>query len=109
MTLARMSQIKSLLEDVGWSIMLSSKDLHKVFDDQIIWPIRSADGKKNLTIVFQLVEDFGNRTESLADLFYFKIEGHEEEFVFRKIKSDQWQEILGQFEKKISSIADNLD
>ncbi|CAN7170539.1 hypothetical protein [Acidovorax sp. LjRoot194] len=108
MTLARMSQIKLLLEDAGWSIMLNNKDLYKVFDDQIIWPIRSADGK-NLTIVFQLVEDFGNRTESLADLFFFKIDRHEEEFVFRKIKSDQWQEALNQFNKKIASIVANLD
>lgn len=109
MTLARMLQIKSLLEDADWSIILENKDLYKVFDDQIIWPIRYADGEKNLTIVFQLVEDFGNRTESLADLFFFKIDGCEEEFVFRKIKSDQWQETLSQFEKKISSIAANLD
>lgn len=108
MTLARMSQIKLLLEDAGWSIMLNNKDLYKVFDNQIIWPIRSADDE-NLTIVFQLVEDFGNRTESLADLLFFKIDGHEEEFVFRKIKSDQWQEALNQFNKKIASIVANLD
>ncbi|CAN7171948.1 hypothetical protein LJR129_000292 [Acidovorax sp. LjRoot129] len=109
MTLARMSQIKCLLEDAGWSIIINNKDLYKVFDDQIIWPIRYVNGEKNLTIVFQLVEDFGNRTESLADLFFFKIDGHEEEFVFRKIKSDQWQETLSQFDKKISSIVANSD
>lgn len=109
MTLARMSQIRCLLEDAGWNIVVNNKDLYKVFDDQIIWPICYADGEKTLTIVFQLVDDFGNRTERLADLFFFKIDGHEEEFIFRKIKSDQWQETLSLFHRKISSIAKNLD
>jgi len=97
-------QVRSLLEDAGWNIELNDKDLYKVFDDQIVWPVRYRGGEKNINLIFQLVEDFGGRTEKLADLFFFKIDGDDQEFIFQKITSDQWKVTLAKFRQKISSV-----
>lgn len=107
MTLARLVQIKSSVEELGWRIELSNRDLYKVFDNQIVWPIRYKDGEKNLKIIFQLVEDFGGRTEKLADLLFFRIDDHDQEFVFGKIATDRWKEELIKFRHELLLISTN--
>lgn len=104
MTLARLQQVKSVVEEVGWTIVAPEKDIFEVFDNQIAWTIRYRGSEVSANLIFRLVGDFGGRTERLADVFSFKVEGDPDGYYFYKIKTDEWKDVLGEFKRRISLI-----
>ncbi|WP_369941911.1 hypothetical protein [Xanthomonas medicagonis] len=107
MTLARLQQVKATIEDVGWTIVAPEDDIFEVFDNQIIWTIRYRESEVFTELIFQLVAAFGGRTERLADLLFFRVEGDSEHYYFYKIKTDDWKAVLSEFRRRISLIPPN--
>lgn len=115
MSLQRIQSLDELLESRGWLVTDMNFDkaqfrngessFEKIIEitgyDGFTWKLSRRKSEKSIILDFLLVEQFGNRTISLGDLFSVQVRNTELVLYFDKIKSEKWLQELKQFVDKL--------
>lgn len=108
MSLQRIQLLHELLESRAWIVtdIDDESSFEKIIeitkDDGFKWKLSRRNSEKSIILDFSLVEQFGNRTGSLGDLFSVQVRNAESVLYFDKIKSEKWLKELKQFVDELS-------
>jgi hypothetical protein len=96
MTIQRMNDLLTVLEEQGWrrldvtEFSNASSDPYKLEDEMIVWGVARGDSDLVLELHFVAFDGLGRRTKNLRDLSYCCLRDTDVMLMFDKRSSHDW-------------------
>ncbi len=104
MSKGRLDDLRNAIQSEGWHL-LEPREMHTLVDGNMTWPIEHSVTKKKTFIHFYAFGLLGERTDSVADIFYFTLPEFRNETYFEKRESEEWRQSLIVFVEGMRSFA----